>query len=370
MKKFKIAIDVSPLNDGNSKRGVGYYTQNLIKALQKEIKYNPDYQHYQISLIEDCRLKVEDYDLIHYPYFDPFKLTLPSQKKPYLVTCHDLIPRAFKKQFPVGIRGEIKWLIQKNRLQKAAYIICPSHSAKYQILDHLHYPTDRIFTTYEAASSNFEKITNKAFLSKIKDKYKLPSKFVLYVGDINWNKNIPSLVKSCLKLKYPLVIAGSAAVKVVPDHPWTQDILWLQSIETSLRAPCLPAGRKRSNLLNLLGFVPDEELPALYNLATLYCQPSYSEGFGLPLIEAMQCGTPVCYSEESCLPEIMDFNGLYFDPYSLDSMENALQKMWTNKKLRQKYSQLGLIRAQFFSWKNTAMQTLALYRLVELDGQK
>lgn len=363
MKKFKIAIDISPLSDGNSKRGVGYYTKNLVEVLNKEIKINPDYRHYQIQLITDSSASETDYDLIHYPYFDPFKLTLPVQIKPYIVTCHDLIPRAYKKHFPVGLRGEIKWLIQKHRLQKAAYIICPSHSAKYQILDHLHYPTDRIFTTYEAASSNFEKITNKAFLSKIKDKYKLPNKFVLYVGDINWNKNIPSLVKSCLKLKYPLIIAGSAAVKNVPDHPWTQDILWLQSIETSLRA-------KRSNLLNLLGFVPDEELPALYNLATLYCQPSYSEGFGLPLIEAMQCGTPVCYSEESCLPEIMDFNGLYFDPYSLDSMENALQKMWTNKKLRQKYSKLGQARSKIFSWKNTAIQTLNIYQYVELNEKK
>jgi len=356
MKKFKIAIDVSPLNDGNSKRGVGYYTQNLVNALQKEIKYNPDYQHYQISLIEDCRSMIDDYDLIHYPYFDPFKLTLPSQKKPYIVTCHDLIPRAFKKNFPVGLKGEIKWLIQKHRLQKAKYIISPSHSAKYQILDLIHYPSDQIYTTYEAASANFEKISNKIFLSKIKEKYKLPSKFILYVGDINWNKNIPSLVKVCLKLKYPLIVAGSAAVKQVPNHPWTQDILWLQS--------------QKSNLIHLLGFVPDEELPALYNLATLYCQPSYSEGFGLPLIEAMQCGTPVCYSQDSCLPEIMDFNGLYFDPYSLESIETALKKMWTSKKLRQKYSKLGLIRAQFFSWKNTALQTLALYRLVEIDGQK
>ncbi|MDD3999263.1 MAG: glycosyltransferase, partial [Candidatus Shapirobacteria bacterium] len=170
-RKFKIAIDVSPLNDGNSKRGVGFYTKHLVNALQKEIKYNPDFQHYQISLIEDCKSKIDNYDLIHYPYFDPFKLTLPSQKKPYIVTCHDLIPRAFKKHFPVGIKGELKWLIQKHRLQKAAYIICPSHSAKYQIIDQIKYPVDRIYTTYEAAAANFEKISNKVFLSKIKDKY-------------------------------------------------------------------------------------------------------------------------------------------------------------------------------------------------------
>jgi len=356
MKNFKVAIDVSPLNDGNSQRGVGYYTRNLTRALQTEIKNNPDYQHYQIQLVTDNSKPATDSDLVHYPYFDPFKLTLPVQDKPYIVTCHDLIPRAFKDHFPVGLKGEIKWLIQKHRLQKATYIICPSHSAKYQILDQINYPVDQIFVTYEAATSNFKKITNQKNLTKIKNKYHLPDKFILYVGDINWNKNIPTLVKACLNLKYPLVIAGSSTVKKVSRHPWTQDLLWLQS--------------QKSSLLHLLGFVPDEDLPIIYNLATLYCQPSYSEGFGLPLIEAMQSGTPVCYSEDSCLPEIMDFNGEYFDPYSQESLESALKKLWLNIKLRQKYSLNGQIRAQSFSWKNTALQTLALYRLVELDEKK
>jgi len=356
MTKFKIAIDVSPLNDGNSQRGVGYYTRNLVKSLQAEIKINPDFNHYQISLIEDSKLNIKDYDLIHYPYFDPFKLTLPSQNIPYIVTCHDLIPIAYKDHFPVGLKGKIKWLIQKHRLQKAKYIICPSHSAKYQILDQISYQPDHIFTIYEAADSTFKKITDLTTLEKIKDRYHLPSKFVMYLGDINWNKNIPTLVKACLNLKYPLVIVGLAAVKKVPKHPWTQDILWLQS--------------QKSPLLHLLGYVPDEDLNPIFNLATLYCQPSFSEGFGLPLIQAMQSGTPVCYSQESCLPEIMDFNGEYFDPYSQKSLEFSLKKMWSDTKLRQKYSKLGKIRSQYFSWKNTAIETLALYRLVELDVKK
>lgn len=356
MKKFNIAIDISPLNDGNSQRGVGYYTRNLVAALQKEIKENSDFKHYHIKLITDSSENLKDYDMIHYPYFDPFKLTLPSQDTPYIVTCHDLIPREFKSHFPVGIKGEIKWLIQKHRLEKAKYIICPSHSAKYQILDQINYPLNSIFTIYEAADSNFKKITSTKILKQIKDKYHLPSKYILYLGDINWNKNIPTLVKACLEMKFPLVIAGSAAVKKVPNHPWTQDILWLQS--------------QKSSLLHLLGFVPEEELAPLFSLATIYCQPSYSEGFGLPLIQAMQCGTPVCYSQDSCLPEIMDFNGEYFDPYSQESLQTALKNLWSNKKLRQQYSKSGKKHALNFSWKNTAFQTLALYRLIELDEKK
>lgn len=355
MGKFKIAIDVSPLNDGNSKRGVGYYTRHLVDALQTAIKNNPDYQHYQISLIENPKSKLEKFDLIHYPYFDPFKLTLPLPQKPFIVTCHDLIPRAFKKHFPVGLKGEIKWLFQKQRLQKADYIICPSHSAKYQILDHLHYPADQVFTTYEAAGSNF-KPRPKNILKKIASKYHLPSKFILFVGDINWNKNVPGLARACLSLKYPLVIAGSAATKSVPDHPWTKDILWLQ--------------RQNSPYLKLLGFVPDEDLPLLYNLATIYSQPSFSEGFGLPLLEAMKSGTATAYANSASLPEIADFCGEYFDPYSLDSIKRALKKLWLSPQLRKKYIDCGLKRSQTFSWTKTALETLAVYRLVEFDEKK
>lgn len=349
MKKTRIAIDVSPLNDGNSLRGVGYYTRNLVESLQKEVKTNPKYKNYLIELVTDNFQLHTDFDLIHYPYFDPFNLTLPRTRTPYIVTCHDLVPRAFRKNFPVGIRGEIKWLIQKYRLEQAISIICPSQAAKRQILDHLSYSKDRIFVTYEAANSNFKKITDKKLLVTIKNKYQLPDKFVLYVGDINWNKNIPTLVKACLHLKYPLVIAGSAAVKKVPLHPWTQDIHWLQS--------------QTSSLIKLLGFVPDDDLPALYNLATLYCQPSFAEGFGLPPVEAMKSATPLCVSNTSCLPEIAAKGALYFDPYSQKDMELVLKKVWQSPPLRKTLSRNGIIRSNFFSWEKTAKNTLAVYDL-------
>lgn len=361
-KKFKVAIDVSPLSDGNAIRGVGHYTKELVKALKQEIKTNSDYKNYEIILVTDKSKPKTDFDLIHYPYFDPYKLTLPQTNKPYIVTCHDLIPQAFKKHFPVGIKGEIKWLIQKRRLEQADYIICPSHSAKYQILDHIHYSPDKIFTTYEAASPEFKPHPLEKY-NYIYKKYNLPKKFVLFLGDINWNKNVPSLVKACLSLKYPLVIAGSAAKKEAPNHPWTQDILWLQSKARALEI-------RGSKALTLTGFIPDEDLPYLFNAATIYCQPSFSEGFGLPLVQAMQSGTPVAYSQESCLPEIMDFNGEFFDPYKITSIKKALKKLWETPSLRRQYSESGIKRAKFFSWKKTALQTLGVYSYIKINEKK
>ncbi|MFA5828038.1 MAG: glycosyltransferase family 1 protein [Candidatus Shapirobacteria bacterium] len=359
-KNVKIAIDISPLNDGNITRGVGHYTQHLVSAIQKEVKTNPKYVNYQIDLIKNSKLEIKNYDLVHYPYFDPFFLTLPPQNKtPFLATVHDLIPRQFKTHFPVGIKGEIKWLIQKHRLRQAKYIITVSHFSKYIINDLIEYPKDKIFVTYEAADDNFKPRTDKNLLSEIKAKYNLPDEFVLYVGDLNWSKNIPKLIDVCLNLKIPLVLVGSAATrKNVVDHPWNKDILWVQSIAPSLQS---------SKALTLTGFVPDGDLPLIFNLATIYCQPSYAEGFGLPLVQAMKSGCPVAYSQESSIPEIMDYNGVFFDPYSQKSMEKAIGSLWKSRKLRQKYAQLGRKRAEIFDWSYTAIQTLSVYELALID---
>ena len=358
--KIKIAIDVSPTVDGNSVRGVGYYTNQLVKSLQNEIKINSDYKNWSIDLIKNSQeLKTKSYKLIHYPYFDPFKLTLPKNKKiPFVVTVHDLIPLQFKNHFPSGIKGKIKWLIQKNHLKYAKKIITVSHYSKYIINQITKYPLSQIFVTHLGADNSFKKNTDKIRLDEIKKKYNLPSKFVLYVGDINWNKNIPNLVRSCLKNKYPLVIVGSTAVKKdVPDHPWTKDLRWLQSKSKVLKI-------QRSNVLILTGFVPDEDLPLIYNLATVYCQPSFAEGFGLPLVQAMQSGCPVVYSQDTCLPEIMDDVGISFNPRSVSDIASALKKMWLDNKLRDKQQLMGIKRAKMFNWKFTAKQTLAVYQLI------
>ncbi len=356
MKKYKIAIDVSPLSDGNSIRGVGYYTKNLVDSLQKEITSNPDYQDFSIELVtHNSKLKT-DFDLIHYPYFDPFFLTLPLTKTPFIVTVHDLIPIEYGKLFPIGIKGQIKWQIQKFKLNFSKYILTPTHTAKYSIHNILNYPKDRIFTTYEAANPQFKKITDPKLLNSVKNKYKLSDKFILFVGDLNTNKNIPRLAQACSKINIPLIIAGSSATKIVPNHPWTKDINWVQA--------------HQSKYLKSLGFVSDDDLPVLYNLATIYCQPSIAEGFGLPLLEAMQCGIPTCFSKQTSLAEVSDYSGLSFDPYSVDDIAKKLNILLTDKNLRQDLIKKGYARAKTFSWKLCALNTLAVYRLCQLDGKK
>lgn len=351
MKKIKIAIDISPTQNSNSQRGVGYYTSRLVSAIQSEISTNLDYKNWSLQLITDNSSLLTGFDLVHYPYFDPFFLTLPIQKHtPIIVTVHDLVPRLLRSLYPVGLKGEIKWLIQKNRLAHINHIITDSHTAKYQICAQTGISAAKITTIYLAADSSFLQIKNKSILNLIRQKYKLPSKFVMYLGDINLNKNIPMLVRSCLDLNIHLVIIGAAAVNSsITNHPWTQDIIWLQ--------------KQASPYLHLLGFVPDVDLPPIFNLATLYCQPSLAEGFGLAILQAMQSGCPTIYSKNTSLEEISLNSGLSFDPYSSTDLTAKINLLYNSSPLQNKYRLLGLTRAKSFSWSQTAKQTLATYQL-------
>lgn len=340
------------MQNANSKRGVGFYTQRLVHSLQSVIKTNKVYKDFKITLLSEDNFDQNQYDVIHYPYFDIFQSTLSVTHKPTVVTVHDLIPISFSKYYPAGFKGKFNWFKQKRELKKADYIITDSINSRFEISKYIHYPNDQIFSIYLAADSDFKPI-NKTIAKSLVGDLHLPNKFVLYVGDVNWNKNLESLALSCIELNYPLVIIGSsAATNHIIKHPWTQSLQTIKLLQSQY-----------PDLIFTPGYLSNQKLNAVYNLATIYCQPSYSEGFGLPLLEAMQSGCPVVYSQSSSLPEITNYLGLFFDPYKKTELQQRLRKMWTNLKLQQKTRAEGISRAKVFSWENTAIQTLEVYRL-------
>ena len=360
MKKIKIAIDVSPLKDANRFRGVGSYTKNLVDALQRLVEEDKKYSNWQISLIENCKpaspaggLKIENFSVVHYPYFNPFFLTLPKRGNvPIVVTVHDLMPLKFPEHCPPGIKGKLRWFAQKNRLKKIDAIITDSQNSKKDIVEIIDYPENQIHVIHLAPALNFEVIKSSSILQSIEVKYGLPKEFVLYVGDVNWNKNVPGLVKACEKIDIPLVIVGKQAVSKDYNmaHIENRDLVWLQN-----------KYKRRKKKLFLLGFVPTKDLVAIYNLATVYCQPSFYEGFGLPVLEAMACGCPVVSSNRGSLPEICGKAALMFNPQRKGKIGDALQKIIENKKLAVDLSKRGLIQAKKFSWRKTAQETLNIY---------
>ena len=344
----KIAIDTSAISEKYGIRGAGFYTKRLIKAFQ-EIKKD-DFLINSFNFRKASRKKLLSHDLLHYPYFDPFFPTLPlSEAKPTIVTVHDLIPLKFPRHFPRGIRGEIKWQRQKFSLNAKTAIITDSQTSKKDIYEITGFDQQKIHVVYLAPDEEF-KVLEKEKLPPIAKKYKLPRNYILYVGDLNWNKNLPGLINSFYGLKKTddsLVIVGKAFLN--------------KNLAERIALVKLIKKLNISSKVKFLGFIPTKDLAAVYNLAEVYCQPSFYEGFGLPVLEAMACGCPVVSSNTSSLSEIVGEAVLLVSPRT-EEIAKGLKEVIQNKELQKKLINKGLRQASKFSWEKTASQTLEIYK--------
>jgi len=219
---MKIAIDVSPLQTGHKVRGVGFYLEHLKNSL---LKYFPQNEYVFFERGQDLP---KDIDLIHFPYFEPFFLALPIyQKFKTVVTVHDLTPIVFPNAFPAGIKGKIKWQMQRFALKKANAIITDSKSSKKDIQKYAGINENKINVVLLAAGEQFKVIQNsELIINNLKEKYNIPDKFVLYVGDVTWNKNLPRFLDAIKPLKVPLVMVGKNLTDENYDknNPWNHDL--------------------------------------------------------------------------------------------------------------------------------------------------
>ncbi len=343
---MKIAIDVSPLSSGHKVRGIGFYIEYLKKAL---LEYFPE-NKYQFFTKGDNIEKATD--IVHYPYFEPFFLSLPFMKRhKTIVTVHDLTPIIFPSHFPPGLKGKLRWQIQKYNLRRVDGIITDSCTSQEDIAGILGINKKQINVAYLAASKEFGQLQPGIWRQEIIKKYNLPEKFVLYVGDITWNKNLPRLIEAVKEINLTLVMVGKALAESNFDlsHPWNKDLVKVQKMI------------KGDNRFIRLGFVPTVDLAAIYNIATVFVFPSIYEGFGLPIVEAMQSGCPVVLSKEGCLPEIGGEAVYYVNPADTSSIANGIGEVFVSGKVQKDLSEKGLKQAKKFSWKKTAEETIQTY---------
>lgn len=351
---MKVAINISPLKNAHKTRGIGYYTAHLIDALRQE----RDIEIQEFTQISD----IKKTDVIHYPWFDLFFHTLPIKKKfPTIVTIHDVIPLLSPKNFPVGLKGRINLLLQKTALGNCKYIITDSNVSKEDIISKLKIDGKKIVVIPLAADKNFKILHDDTKLLHIKRKYHLPDRFLLYVGDANWVKNLPFLIEGFHQLintpnfnDVKLILIGGVFLKDVEDidHPE------LQSLKTMNKL--IKQYQLESNIIRP-GQLTDDDLRSFYNLATLYVQPSVYEGFGLPVLEAFACGTPVISSNKGSLPEIGGQAAVYFNPNAISQFVSITMELLENKSLQNKLSRLGLQQAAKFSWPKVARETKSVY---------
>lgn len=350
---MKIGFCTRPLYTGHKYRGIGYYTKNLLENLKKS-------KEIEVTEFSDLNFP-DNVDIVHYPWFDFFFRSLPIIKsKPTIVTVHDTIPLIYPAAFPAGLRGKINFLIQKYSLNSAAAIITDSFAAKGDIVKYLNINEQKIKVIHLAPADNF-RILSASDKLRIKRKFHLPEQFLLYVGDVNYSKNVPFLIEGFSQIKkkdqfldLKLVLVGQAFLKEVEgiDHP---ELRSLKKVNELIKEFHL------SNEIIKIGSLETEDLVGFYNLATVYIQPSLYEGFGLPVLEAFKSSCPVICSNLSSLPEITSEAAVMFSPRNLAEFVKLVTDVLLDRSFRDKLSKLGLAQVEKFSWQKTTRETINVY---------
>jgi len=367
---MKIAIDKGPLTSGHKVRGIGVHTRELIEA----IKRTKD-KDINLSCVDFEKSDLSKYDIVHYQNFHPYFPTLPSKKqaKKVVVTIHDLIPLIYPKQYPPGAKGKINFVKQKLRLKYVDAIITISETSKKDICRFLRIDPEKVHVVHLAPKKIYKKSGDEKFKLQVKNKYNLPDSFVLYVGDVNYNKNIPTLLKACKKAKKNLVISGKQAKEIenmgigldVLGGPqdWVRFLFDIPHPENAHYKDLLGMFKNGGKIIRP-GFVSDEELVGIYNLATVYVQPSFYEGFGLPLLEAFSCGIPVVASKIQAHKEVADDAAVYFETENVDELSKKINILFKDKKKRKEMIEKGVERNKEYSWGKVARETIKVYKLV------
>ncbi len=338
-----VALVTGNIDTLSTVRGIGSYTQNLKAELKKA----------KAPFVIDFVEKVTDskkFNLIHYPYFDFFFHTLPIRAKTKrIVTIHDVIPLLFPDKFPAGVRGYLNLFLQKRALANVDFIICDSKASKRDIVDKLSVDENKVEVIYLAAGAAFTKLSNPKLLSGVKSKYNLPDKFCLYVGDVNWNKNTSGLLHAVANCKVPIVMVGKALTD--------SSLIQTKEIDTLIKSLGI------QKLVTKTGYIPEPELVAVYNLADVTVSPSFYEGFGLPVLESMACGTPVICSDNSSLAEIGESAAIFCDPSDpVDIAKKIKEVIDASSTQREQLSKKSINHAQKYSYSKTARQTIDLYQ--------
>ena len=337
--------------------------KDKLVEVKKEVGENfklvvADYPHYSLQeqvLLPMKLLKIKP-DLVHFPHFNAPLLWWGKQ----VVTIHDLIKHESKgpqttTRWPLFYWFKylnyqfLVWLVVK----RAKKIIVPSNYWKKELVQRFKLKPEKIVVTYEGVEKKFQSsVLSFKSLVKILSKYKITKPFVIYTGSLYPHKNVERLVE---------------AVKLINQFPIPNYQFPITLVIVCSRNIFYERFRKKvkemkaEKYVNLVGFVPDEELVALYQEAEAFVFPSLLEGFGLPGLEAMAVGLPVISSNASCLPEIYGEAALYFDPHDVNDMAEKIKKVVGDTRIRETLREKGYKQVKNYSWQKMAKKTLEVY---------
>jgi len=365
----RIAFDGTALRPGRT--GVGYYTEHLLHHLARTASNDelivvsnrsidttaPLPSRVRVATptrrvprlvwmqtLAVTALRQVDADVVH---FTNGMLPLMSPV-PTVVTIHDMSLRLYPRYHPPR-RVLLNRPLVDLAARRAGAIITPSDTARRDIVRFYDLDPARVHVVYEAAAPSFRRVTDPVELERVRRKYHLDERIILYVGTIEPRKNLPKLIDAFAGRRQ----AGELSHQLVCVGPYG----WLsRGIEDQIARTHL------AHAINFTGYVPFEDLPALYSLAEMFVYPSMYEGFGLPVVEAMACGTPVVTSAAGALAEIGGAAIEKVDRVDGDALGKAIVALARSRARRQDLSAAGLARAAIFSWERAAGESLEIYR--------
>jgi glycosyltransferase involved in cell wall biosynthesis len=272
-------------------------------------------------------------------------LLMPIRDVPTVLTVHDLI---FKLYPDYHKRMNYWYLNQAMPLfcRRASSIIAVSEATKQDIVEYFGIDASKIHVVHEAAAEHF-KPPSAADISLVRRKYELPDQFLLHLSTVEPRKNLDRLVDALLILREEI---PDLTLILVGGWGWLCDDFF-QRIESD----------QLSGIVRSLGWVSDEDLPAVIGAAALAVQPSLYEGFGLPILEHMACGQVVAASDRSSHPEVGGEASAYFDPEEVEQMVGTIKRLLQNQDEYQRRRDLSLVQAGKFSWHNSAVETIEVY---------
>jgi len=379
----RIALDARRIADF----GIGTYIRNLVRSLAKI----DDSNHYTLvsSMPEVPELsdlpsnfetaffggKKSGYAQLGYTMFlrklavDLFHIPLNAvplwMPKPYLVTIHDMSTLLFANN-QSGYRSNLRHFYLRRGLLRADRIMAVSSATRRDVESVLGIPANRIRVVYNApdpifcvsaapvaASSSQGEPGHTAEIQRVLDRYHIHYPFLLYVGRTNPQKNIPRLVEAFAVLRGELQY-----------HSWLSNLRLIIIGDEIARHPALRHAVIHSrveDVVRFLGFVPIETLRAFYQTASAFVFPSLYEGFGLPPLEAMACGTPVVCSSVSSLPEVVGQAAVIVNPENVFDIARGMREVLLDEALRRRLIAEGIKNARQFSWERTAAEVLQAY---------
>lgn len=352
------------------KHGMDFMALHLIRELQKLDKENEYFIFVNEGEDRDCLQEKENFKIVtfggSYPVWEQLKLpqqarhygidllhctsnTAPLKSSmPTIVTIHDII---FLDKFPLTAKG-YNWyqklgnfyrrIVVGHLLTKLKFIYTVSHFEKQHIENKVNPTQAEVKVIYNGVGEHFKQVENQDILRNIRDKYQLPERFALFLGNTDPKKNTRNTVIAFAKY-YQEYEKDCRLVIVDLESTVVERYLAQAGLRDCLSAFVFP------------GYVPNEEMPALHTLAQLFLYTSLRESFGIPILEAMACGNPVITSNTSSMPEVAGQAATLIDPTSIDEIQMAITQKLQNSEHRASKTKQGLERAAQFTWANTAL---------------